>query len=443
MKELISYDKERYKMIEDLRNSAEKQAKEKRESLPQAKLELHGTSELYKIYRLPINKLLYNKLNGRIKAEVMAKEEELGSELHPSNSENASIIREILLSIEKQNNTLLENDLKEKGQMQPGIITCDGVVINGNRRKAIFETLDSPKYQFLDVHILPSSVTKKDIWLIETGIQMSSKQQLDYGPVNQLLKWREGVEAGITPKQMASTIYGLEEKDIKKSLDRLELIEEYLKFIGKEREYQLITKKSEHFIDLQDNLNVLKQKRGRSQPDWEVTDKDLNELKAVTFYYIRAGFAHQRIRDFKHLFRTEKSWGEASKALTVPIDIPDKDIVLVETDLNEDDLDLDDELESSEEGLKTAVTERIKQEEELWKRENTPQLKSCFQDAKEQLSIEKAKEKPEKLLNSALRNLKGIDLNNEDFYKPEIDKILAKIIKKVNELRKIHGKRKK
>ena len=241
---------------------------------------------------------------------------------------------------------------------------------------------------------------------------------------------------------MASTIYGLAEKDIKKSLDRLKLIEEYLKFIGKDREYQLIAKKSEHFIDLQNMMDVLKQGKGRSQPDWDVTDKNLNELKAVAFNYIRVGFSHTRIRDLKDLFRTGKAWNMAANALSVKPNIPEKDIVLGETELDEDDLDFDEELNRSDEGIKIEVIEKYKQQEELWKRENIQDLKNHFQDAKEQLLIEKAKEKPEKLLSSALRNLDGIDLNNEDFYKPEIDKILAKIIKKVNKLRKIHGKRK-
>ncbi|GAI06379.1 unnamed protein product, partial [marine sediment metagenome] len=155
------------------------------------------------------------------------------------------IIKDLLLSIRKDENEKVKADLAKKGQIRPGIITCDGIVINGNRRKALLEELYAEagleKYKYLEVHVLPSDITKSELWLIEAGIQMSTPQQLDYSPINNLLKLKEGILSGLRIEDMAARIYGVTAEKIKVDIERLDLIDEYLKdFIVKPGKYYLV-----------------------------------------------------------------------------------------------------------------------------------------------------------------------------------------------------------
>ena len=64
------------------------------------------------------------------------------------------------------------------------------------------------KYQFLEVARLPSGVSEKDLWRIEAGIQMAKEEKLEYGPINERLKFREGIDAGFGPTEISRVLMG-------------------------------------------------------------------------------------------------------------------------------------------------------------------------------------------------------------------------------------------
>src|SRR5262249_557170 len=155
----------------------------------------------------------------------------------------------------------------------------------------LYAVTHDERHKYLEVQVLPQDITKSEVWLIEAGIQMSTPQQLDYSPINQLLKFREGKDSGVEIEAMAARIYGLSKEDIKNDLGRLDLIDEYLRdFIGKKQRYYLVKNLNEHFINLQDILSWAKRPRGSPRLDWEPDESDINELKLAAFYYIRIKF---------------------------------------------------------------------------------------------------------------------------------------------------------
>src|SRR5438552_2843375 len=101
-----------------------------KDALPKEKLTVKGKSERVPVYELPVRDLAFNKANGRIKAEVLEKEAELGRSLKPESIDDQKIIMSILLSIRQDENEKIREDLQKYGQTRPGIITCDGIVIN-------------------------------------------------------------------------------------------------------------------------------------------------------------------------------------------------------------------------------------------------------------------------------------------------------------------------
>lgn len=439
----MPYDHQRLRMIRSHLTKQELDADGK-EKLPQEKLVVKGRAERAPVYRLPLQELAFNKANGRIKAEVLEKEAELGRELEPSSTEDQKIIKELLLSIRPDENTKIRDDLKKNGQMHPGIITCDGILVNGNRRKALLEELydeaGDEQFKYLEVQVLPSDITKAELWLIEAGIQMSTPQQLDYSPINHLLKLREGVDSDLKIEDMAARIYGVSEDKIKADLDRLKLIDEYLNdFLKKPGRYYLVKQLNEHFIDLQEILSWTSHRRG-IRLNWRPDKSDVNELKLVAFYYIRIRFPHLRIRGLRDLFAIGESWKQVRHALTLQVELSpeERSEFGLEKTIPDEDIEEGEEEDHEETVDPTRPIEEIDVREEAhWKGKHEKTLKSYYEDAKEQEQIVKDSERPLALAKRALRNIEAIPDDREKLSESGIEDVLRSIIARTNELRKI------
>lgn len=442
----MPFDEVRTQIIRDHMKKQEEDARG-RDGLRTAKLTIKGDTSYHPIYRFKLDDLAFNKANGRIRSEVIEREAELGRALSQFDREDSKILKEMLLSIRSDENQKIKEDLRKNTQISPGIITVDGVVINGNRRKALLgqlhqETHDD-KYNYLDVHVLPSDITKSELWLIEAGIQLSAPQQLDYSPINHLLKLSEGLNSGLTISEMESRIYGVTRKQIESDIARLALIDEYLRdFLEKDGKYYLVKNLNEHFINLHDILEWANRPRGAVRRNWTPDKDDINELKLVGFYYIRMRMPHLRIRDLRDIFATSEAWREAKRSLSVDPQLSADDrqryrIPFVPTEeVNED------ALEGEDSDVSAPVSEqRDLQEEAGWRAARKDQLKSIYEDAKEQERIVKDSERPLTLAQRALRNIEAIALDDCESTDSEIDNVLGEIVSVVNGLRKQIKKR--
>ena len=204
---------------------------------------LQGQKKKIVVYRLPIELLYYNIRNGRFAAEYASLVKKHGGELKAEDPNDAKKIKRLLLDLDKNETSRTYDDIKLKGQWVPGIITEDGYVIDGNRRMSIltqlFEDTADDNFKYLNVAKLDEPISANDLWKLEAGIQLGKDEILRYGPINELLKLNEGVSAGISTKEIAKTLYGVDdESEITKKLDRLELIKQYLIFNGQPEDFE-------------------------------------------------------------------------------------------------------------------------------------------------------------------------------------------------------------
>jgi hypothetical protein len=440
----IPYNEVLYKKISNQVKVKEREA-EGRDKLPHAKIKIRGKVEYAPYYKFRTDEVFFNKANGRIKSEVLEKEAQLGRELIETNLSDQTILRELLLEIKPEENEKLREDLLVNEQIEPGIMTCDGILINGNRRKAVLEKFLSnvdEKFRYIDVHVLPPDIKRDELWLIEAGIQLSAPQQLKYSPINDLLKLREGIDAGLDIDVMATRIYGMTKEKLESDLERLELINEYLEiFLNKPDKYYLVKNLAEHFIDLQNICEWAKTPRGRISRDWNPDKSDINELKLIGFYYIRTKFQHLRIRELKNLFANKNAWKELRKSLKVSSKLNKKDLEEIDIDPIEDINTEEDNNEESEQHNLNPAEKRDIAEERIWINKNIEQLKTNYQDSKEKYEIKKNEEQPLTLANRALNNLNGIPEDKEKLSDPKIDSTLKEIIEVTNNLRKIIKKK--
>jgi len=234
---------------------------------------LGGKNQYLKVYRIPIKLLIFNIRNGRFASELLSKERELCHPLDATKSEDASILMEILLNQKPDETEVLKESIREHGQLHPGLVTFDGAVINANRRMAVISKLHEEtgkeQFEYLKAAMLPKGVGAKELWRIEAGLQFAKDLRLEYGPVNELLKLREGIKHNLTPTEISNTLEGrFTAKDVENRLKILDLIDSYLKSIGKENEYMSFQAERvvEQFNSLQDNVLIpLRRKLGEKE----------------------------------------------------------------------------------------------------------------------------------------------------------------------------------
>src|SRR3546814_6892560 len=81
-------------------------------------------------------------LNGRIEAEMLTWEQENAAPIGTYDDELHGKIGAFLWDSNKGRNKATLADLTSKGQQKPGIVSLDGVIIDGNRRAMLLRKLE-------------------------------------------------------------------------------------------------------------------------------------------------------------------------------------------------------------------------------------------------------------------------------------------------------------
>jgi len=404
--DLVGYGYERGDMMEitnersiEIQEFIKSYSKDKVEKWP---LEIHGRKEKLEYYNFPIKLLRYNVNNGRLAMEVGQWKIENGRELDSSLKPDSKIIRELLLKLDESKTDELKEDLLKVGQMEPGVITHDGVVINGNRRMAVMELLhdevdSSGKWQYFDAILLPAEISQSELWKIEAGLQLSKDKVAQYHPVNELLKIRQGVLSGLKPQEIQAAIYGRSIEEIEESIERLKLIDDFLIFFdkGKPNNYGLIRTFGlhEYFINIQKSILSTAMKSG-------VGKRELSKRVEMAFALIRAHILAQSDRDVKGI--SHFAIRELGKIYEVP-----KAYLAYEAVLN------------SKSNIKEIKPEIILE---------------GFRSAKEVIDLEAEKNKPKKLIDRAIKALDSIDRDSKYFRKEDLLSDITKLIDLAKEL---------
>lgn len=138
---------------------------------------------LYRLanHRTSTSQLRYLETNaGSVPDDLFADEE----------SELAQRAQETILLDFVDKNGLREDLLKRK-QAEPLILTSKGVVVNGNRRLAVFRTNG---VSYADCIVLPEPALPDEIYKLEMELQVRQDFKAGYDWVNELLAIRDGME---------------------------------------------------------------------------------------------------------------------------------------------------------------------------------------------------------------------------------------------------------
>ncbi|MGW4482496.1 transcriptional regulator [Amycolatopsis sp. NPDC004368] len=98
----------------------------------------------------------------------------------------------------------LMGSLKDYGQTEPGLTTVDGVLVNGNTRRAALLQLEGPEAT-MRVAVLPATSDWTDVRDIELSLQLRKEHRRAYSYINRLLAIDELVSQGTPMSVVAQT----------------------------------------------------------------------------------------------------------------------------------------------------------------------------------------------------------------------------------------------
>lgn len=371
-------------------------------------------------YDIPLEYLVYNKYNGRIGSMVEAHERYKG-ELDPEKQDDRALIEQFLWESSEEANKRTKARLLKEHQQKHGIVTADGVIIDGNRRACILNQLmrdesipfnDKAHCQFFTAIILPEDADKKSVMALETTYQMGEDAKVDYNPIEKYLKCRKLKENGFVDKDIADMM-GIGTGEVKKMLSTLELMDEYLEEYGYDGIYTLIGKHEDSFLKLDAALKKYYDHKSPSMWEYDV-DSDLTDLKLISFDYIRAGIEQEPFRDIisvpnkkntaTSFFSKKKLW-ETFRDEHFKI-TQDKDI--------------------KEESVKDIIgknppdiTRALNDRDRTWRQGVEELLRANFEIAKDNLNNYVNEGQPLRQLKKACDALDIVDINQDKFDKEE------------------------
>jgi len=383
----------------------------------------HGRLQPMDVYEIPLEYLIYNKYNGRILSRTKTLEKQ-GREINPETEEGKNTIESLLWKSRESRNDITRKDIADKGQLKIGIITKDGIVIDGNRRLMLLNRI-KPKYSHFKAVVLPVALDDDPIEVekLETTYQMGEDEKLGYNPIEKYLKAKQ-IYQQLTAqcshdeaiKQIADWM-GEDRSVIEDWLEVVKIIDEYLEYLEYDGIYAMADTpndgKEDLFLFIKKWLKTFADKESNKGFDG-YQQLDVDELKQVCFDYVRAkigksydGKEFRQIADGQkknHFFGDSKIWKSFSENHFAAVG------PAIEKINSEYPIDY------SSENIERSLSER----DSKFRSEVVEELKRNIEVHRAELGYAKAADKPLELVSSARKAIESIDQNHKAFSAPEV-----------------------
>ncbi len=285
---------------------------------PEVKLTIKGKTESYPSYRVPLDYLFFNNLNGRIATYI----EENSNSIHPLKGPlsltgtereeyNDTIARFIKASADDNGKSFekTKSDIKEKGQQRPGVILRDGRVIDGNRRftclRELKEETGDRRYGYFECVILDIPKTKDEwqtIKVLELNLQFNVDEKKDYNPIDFLASFYKDTRDETNPnrldRQTYCHAYGRKGSTYNEKEQIVNIRLDYLEWRNSPKAFYLLKKeKLDGPIE-----EVAKKVRKWSEDEW-------NDKKDTIYKYRTFSDSGDRTRNIRELLKSASEGG--------------------------------------------------------------------------------------------------------------------------------------
>jgi len=278
------------------------------------------------VFEVPIEFCKYRLENGRIRTEILTYEK-LKGKLNSNEQNTQEIIHRFIGESDKKKNSDLKKILKKDGQTEPAVMTADGFLINGNRRKWALSELnkDIPdeKFKKLKVVILPGTgkaerPTVTDIALLENRFQVFVTGKSEYSKMNKALTYYSNVKAGIDLTELLkddATFGDMDSKNFKKKVKEfeneyfkpLELMKDYLETNNVKGDYERVANRWMSFEDLWSKV-MSKLENEKFKVENNINNDEIGIIKAAGLNLIKLKDSSEVAGDNRYLIRQIPKW---------------------------------------------------------------------------------------------------------------------------------------
>lgn len=396
------------------------------------------------VYEIDLQYLVYNAYNGRIASFVKSYEKQTGLKLDASNSDDAEKIEKFLWDSNVPSNKETMQSLKDKGQLEYGIVTRDGVIIDGNRRVMIIKKLakEQPTY-FLAV-ILEETLDQnpKEIMRLETTYQMGEDAKVDYNAIEKYLKCKDLTSYGFGPEEIGKMM-GESKAKIEEYLSIMQRMDDYLEKLGYSGIYTRLDKTEGAFVDLNGYLKKYKGKNS-GMASWNYDETDVEDLKLIYYDYIQfmynkrkkkgdeeeGGFGSEDSKDYRTIGKPSKKeslFCADEKIWTKFRDNHFERIAPIRNEFEGGSFSIEN---LRKDNPILDLNTLFKQRDERWAEQVGSELKRNLGIAKDSLQNFNNQNEPETLLGRALNTLESIDTSARSFNEnPRVEELISKINK--------------
>lgn len=386
------------------------------------------------VYKIPLNLLVYNKYNGRILSRTKSLEKQ-GKKIDETTPEGAALIERLLWDSKEERNKKTLKSISDFGQEKVGIITKDGIIIDGNRRAMLLKR--SEKYEYFKAVVLPVTLEENPIEIeeLETRYQLGEDEKLGYNATEKYLKTKE-LYLRLTSKSKVdlnnldssavnniSDWMGESTGEIEKYLRTMAVMDEYLEYLEYDGIYTQLDDREDQFLFLAKWLSNFY--GGESKRGFDgYQDDDVDDLKAIAFDYlrIRDQYDGKEFRNLaegnsdKHFFGDKDVWKSfRENHFKILSKLPAEDSINYDSGNLEKHLDDRNNkfFESSKfGGQESKFLENLNEHKAL-------------------VGYNRAAGEPEKLVKTATKAFEAIKTNHSSFSKPEVQNMVKELGEKV------------
>lgn len=381
------------------------------------------------VYKIPLEYLVYNKYNGRILSRTKSLESQ-GQEIDVETDSGKQLVEKLLMESNPGRNKQTLESIKSIGQEKVGIITKDGIIIDGNRRAMLLKK--SERYDYFKTVVLPVTLEENptEIEKLETIYQMGEDEKLGYNAIEKYLKAKGLRQRGISEDDIAKWM-GETKGTVQEYLDVMETMDDYLDYLSYNGVYTQLDGREDLFIFLTKWLKGFYGEESAKAFDG-YGNGDVDDLKLISYDYIRSvRWAQYEGKEFRIIadgLRDNHFFGDK----TIWKDFRDYHFSRVQPVK-----DSEERINLQSENLKAYLDDRDRRFFEKTKSENGKSfLDENLDTHRQQLRNKKYAGEPMKLVNDAAGALDAIDQRHKAASAPEVLDRVAKINEKTFDILK-------
>ena len=187
----------------------------------------------------------------------------------------------------------LKQDLRDRGQQEPAIVTADGILINGNRRAAALRSLyldhNHLASRYVKCLVLPADATPAELIDLETELQIARDFKQEYSWINEALLIEELFERENKDFERVAKKMHRPKAEVQSLYDKLQQVHQLVDLSGGARQYINFTDNEAAFEELSKHIK----------------NKQPAEAEAVRSVYFLGTLAEVPYRKLRHLRRPD------------------------------------------------------------------------------------------------------------------------------------------